>query len=237
LIDWRLKILDEVGSTSDVCIAAAEAGEPAGYAVMAHLQTAGRGSRGRNWQAPAGNLNLSVLLRPERDAAEAGLASLRAGVAVADALAQLGATGITLKWPNDLLLGDAKLGGILIDTVLRGHSLDWLVVGIGVNLAQAPALTDRKLTSLRDHGLNIEPASAAAAILERLAHWETVATSAMIDAWTARAHPAGTPLVVRTAAGALYGAFAGLTAAGELRLATADETMVISTGDVLLGLR
>ncbi len=138
MIHWRLESFEELGSTSDVCAARAKNSEAEGLAVLAYKQTAGRGSRGRSWQAPEGNLNLSVLLRPARPAAEAGMAALFAGIAVAEALEQFFLAPTMLKWPNDVLLDGAKLAGILIDAAQNGPKLDWLVVGIGINLRHAP---------------------------------------------------------------------------------------------------
>ena len=108
MIAWRLERYDELGSTSDECVARAKAGAAAGLAVQARRQVSGRGSRGREWTAPEGNLSLSFLLRPDRPAAEAGLFSLLAGIAVVEALAPWSQTLPMLKWPNDVLLGRRK---------------------------------------------------------------------------------------------------------------------------------
>ena len=140
MIPWRLEQYQELGSTSDELVRRARAGEPAGLAVLAFRQTAGRGSRGRAWTAPEGNLNLSLLLRPARPVAEAGLFSLISGIAVAEALEGLGAKGLSLKWPNDILCNGAKLAGILIDATPDGERLEWLGIGIGINLKAAPAI-------------------------------------------------------------------------------------------------
>jgi BirA family transcriptional regulator, biotin operon repressor / biotin---[acetyl-CoA-carboxylase] ligase len=235
VIAWRLERHDELGSTSDECIARAKAGEAAGLAVQARRQLAGRGSRGRGWTAPEGNLSLSVLLRPGRPAAEAGLFSLLAGIAVAEALAPRSTTVPMLKWPNDVLLAGAKLAGVLIDAMPEGDRLDWLVVGIGVNLAAAPEIPGRRTTSLRAHGGNLSADDAADAILAGLAAWHDAPGSRIREAWLARAHPVGTPLTVRGAQGERQGSFAGLSETGELLLRDKDRIEPVSTGDILLG--
>jgi len=233
---WRLEVFEELGSTSDYAAAKARFGAPAGLAVLALKQTAGRGSRGRGWQAPVGNLNLSVLLRPSRPAAEAGMFALLAALAVAEALEGFFVPPTTLKWPNDILINGAKLAGILIDAAPQGGRLDWLVIGIGMNLVQAPEIAGRATTSLRIHGAEVTPRQAADSILARLSHWQEAASESIRAAWLSRAHPIGTQITVAGAQTTRTGCFAGLSAAGELLLRTENRIEPISTGEILLGL-
>jgi BirA family biotin operon repressor/biotin-[acetyl-CoA-carboxylase] ligase len=235
VIAWRLERYDELGSTSDECVACAKAGAAAGFAVQARRQLSGRGSRGREWTAPEGNLSLSLLLRPERPAAEAGLFSLLAGIAVAEALAPWSKTPPMLKWPNDVLLDGAKLAGVLIDAAFEREKIDWVVIGIGVNLASAPEIPGRRTTSLKDHGGSLSADDAADAILTRIAAWHDAPAAKIGAQWQAWAHPVGTPLTVRGASGERHGHFAGLTERGELLLRDKDRIEPISTGDILLG--
>jgi len=232
VIAWRLEVFEELGSTSDLCVARAKSGEAAGLAILALRQTAGRGSRGRAWVAPVGNLNLSVLFRPAIPAAQAGMFALLAGVAVAEALERFFAPPTMLKWPNDILLGGAKLAGILIDAAPNGTELDWLAAGIGVNLRTAPEIPGRSTTSLAAHGVDLAPRPMASAILDRLSAWHDASAESIRAAWLTRAHPIGTPIHI---AGAQSGIFAGLSPAGELLLQTKTRIEPISTGDVLLG--
>jgi len=126
--------LTSTSSTMDALHALAEAGAPAGTAVVAEVQEAGRGSRGRDWSSPPGGLWLSVLARPEAAAIE--VLSLRVGLAVAEVLDGLGAGGrIALKWPNDLMLDDRKCGGILCEARWQGASPAWVAIGLGLNVA------------------------------------------------------------------------------------------------------
>jgi BirA family biotin operon repressor/biotin-[acetyl-CoA-carboxylase] ligase len=173
---WRLAVHDSLPSTSDLCRARARDGEPDGLAVLARRQTGGRGSNGRSWVSPAGNMYLSALLRPPGPARETGQWSLLAGLAVAEAVAALlpADAPLALKWPNDLLLGGAKLAGILIDSSAADTRLDWLVIGIGINLASAPTLADRATICLAGHITPPTAETMAAAVLARLAHWRSV---------------------------------------------------------------
>jgi BirA family biotin operon repressor/biotin-[acetyl-CoA-carboxylase] ligase len=122
-----------VPSTMDRLHQLAESGAPAGTVVVATEQTAGRGARGRRWESPAGGLWMSLLLRPGRDTT--GLLSLRAGLAVAEALeGHDPAIEIGLKWPNDLMWRDRKVGGVLCEARWSGDAPAWTVVGVGLNL-------------------------------------------------------------------------------------------------------
>ncbi|MDE8347379.1 MAG: biotin--[acetyl-CoA-carboxylase] ligase, partial [Acidocella sp.] len=131
----------------------------------------------------------------------------------------------------DLLLGGAKLAGILIDASPKGSALEWLVIGIGVNLAAAPQIPGRATTSLADHGIALGPQTAAAAILARIAQWRYASPAAIRAAWLTHAHPPGTRLIVND----IEGRFAGLSPAGELLLETAGQIKHFNTGNVALG--
>lgn len=122
----------------DVLHELAREGAATGTAVVAEEQDAGRGSRGRSWSSPRGGLWLSVLARPGMAALE--LLSLRAGLAVAELLASRGAGDrVRVKWPNDLMLDERKVGGILCEARWQGDVPAWVVVGLGLNVANPPA--------------------------------------------------------------------------------------------------
>ena len=130
----RLRRFPSVESTMDVLHQLAAGGAEAGTVVVAGEQTAGRGSRGRTWWSPPGGLWLSALYRPDA-AVGAELFSLRVGLAVAAAVEALGpAIRVAIKWPNDLMLEDRKLGGILCEARWQGEALAWVVAGVGVNV-------------------------------------------------------------------------------------------------------
>ncbi len=129
----RLYQYERVGSTMDVIHQLAEDGAEAGTMVVAGEQLEGRGSRGRTWHSPPGGLWLSTLFRPP---ATGGIEvmSLRVGLAVADALEPVLSLPIQVKWPNDLMLGERKVGGILCEARWQGGALGWVAVGVGVNV-------------------------------------------------------------------------------------------------------
>jgi len=234
----RLLTVAATGSTNADMLALARAGEPEGSWLAAETQTAGRGRQGRPWTSPPGNLHASTLVRlRETDPPPPALA-LVAGVALEQVLAPLApGKGVCLKWPNDVLLGGAKLAGILLE-----REGDAVVVGFGANLAHAPDLPDRPTASLAAAtGHAPSPADLLAELEPVFAYWlgrwrgggrlDPVRTR-----WLERAHHLGAALSVRVAGDhRLDGLFDGLDGQGALRLRLADgTTRVIHAGDVSL---
>ncbi|HUR50887.1 MAG TPA: biotin--[acetyl-CoA-carboxylase] ligase [Mycobacteriales bacterium] len=129
---WRVEVLDSTGSTNEVVAARARAGEPAGLCVVAEEQSAGRGRLDRTWVSPPrAGLTFSVLLRPV--AAELGWAPLHGGLAVVRALRTQAGVEAVLKWPNDVLVHDRKVAGLLAEAVDGA-----VVLGIGLNVTTRP---------------------------------------------------------------------------------------------------
>ena len=242
-IVWRLESHEHLPSTSTACIARAAAGEKAGLALLARRQSAGRGSRGRSWACPPGNLALSVLIRPPTEARDAGLWALLAGVAVAETadayLARDGISALRLKWPNDVFLNDAKLAGVLIDFRLDHGSgsggIAWIVIGIGVNLAHAPALAEQRTACLAQGGMTPPtPEAFARQLLDTLGAWHDRLARGQTDlvraAWLRRGAPLGTRLGATQGQEHVSGMFAGLTPQGHLMLDTASGRVTLTSG-------
>jgi BirA family biotin operon repressor/biotin-[acetyl-CoA-carboxylase] ligase len=147
----RTLFFERVGSTMDVIHQLAEQGGEAGTIVLAGEQLGGRGSRGRTWHSPPGGLWMSVLFRPP-SIGGVEVISLRVGLAVARSLEPVVSAPLCLKWPNDLMLGDRKVGGILCEARWQGAALGWVAVGVGLNLRnQIPAELRALAVSLREY--------------------------------------------------------------------------------------
>jgi BirA family biotin operon repressor/biotin-[acetyl-CoA-carboxylase] ligase len=133
-IGHAIEAHDRIGSTNDRALAALSEPGGEGRAVLAELQVAGRGRRGRTWESPPGrNLTVSVALRPRLDATHAGRLGMAAALAVRTACAAH--AELAIKWPNDLVAGDGrKVAGLLLETTLRGERLGHVVIGVGINL-------------------------------------------------------------------------------------------------------
>jgi BirA family biotin operon repressor/biotin-[acetyl-CoA-carboxylase] ligase len=159
--------LDEVGSTLDVAHQLAAAGADSGTLIVADAQTAGRGRMGRSWRSERGaGIWLTLIERP-RDPSGLEVLSLRVGLALAPALESFATGPVQLKWPNDLYVGEKKLGGILIEARWREQRLEWLAIGVGINLrppAEEPSAVGLRQGVSRDEVLErIVPAIRGAA--------------------------------------------------------------------------
>jgi BirA family biotin operon repressor/biotin-[acetyl-CoA-carboxylase] ligase len=212
---------EEITSTNDAAREAALAGEPDGRWFLARRQTAGRGRQGRSWQSPAGNFHGSLLLRTDRDLAEAASLSLVAALAVAEAVHVLGGGRLVprLKWPNDILLGGAKLAGILLEGG-RAATGSWVVIGIGINLAHHPLDIRYPATSLAKVGLEVAPADFLGTLRQPLARrigaWRTGGFAVVRRAWLDAALGLGSEVALRVGEFEHRGRFADLGADGSI---------------------
>ena len=235
-----LRIVAQTGSTNADLAAALRAGEavPEGEWLIARRQSAGRGRQGRAWFDGAGNFMGSCAVRLAGGGPPPASLSFVAALAVRDAAAEMigSAEMLALKWPNDVLLDGGKLSGILLEMVRQN-----VIVGVGVNLAHAPHLPDRKTAALADHGpapdLETFAASLARHFARRLSDWRTYGLGATLQSFLNGAiHAQGSPLTVHDGEGVrLSGSFAGLDETdGALRLRLADGTeRVMRAGDLI----
>jgi BirA family biotin operon repressor/biotin-[acetyl-CoA-carboxylase] ligase len=234
-LEWH----EELVSTSDRLKELARTGAPAWTAIVAERQSGGRGREGRTWQSPAGGLYLSVLLRLSGESP--ALVPLAAGVAVAEAVLGFGVRS-ELKWPNDVLVGGRKLAGILAEASSGASGVEWIVLGIGVNVATLPAALPEALretaTSLLAEGAReARPAEVAAATLARLSVWYDALRSEparVVAAWRAQAVPWWGALVEVKSGGRLQtGRLAAIDEEGALVLETpAGERVRLVSGEV-----
>jgi BirA family transcriptional regulator, biotin operon repressor / biotin---[acetyl-CoA-carboxylase] ligase len=237
---YRLRHYEAVGSSNDEAKALARAGAAGGTLVWADEQTAGRGRRGRAWASPPGNLYLSLLLRP--DAPPTGIAQLSfvAALGLGDALGEVAGPAFEwrCKWPNDLLVNGKKLAGILLESeTSAGGRVDFVVIGIGVNLVSAPAGAEYPATSLAAEGIRgISPAMLLAAVVRHfdrwLGRWQESGFALVRKAWLARAAGLGEPIRVRLERTTLTGRFVDLDGDGALVLDATDGCRRIAAGEV-----
>lgn len=182
-MDAKLTIVNVTGSTNDDLLEAGKQGAPHGTGLAARAQTAGRGRRGHKWDSTAGNLLLSIVLRPRVDPTKySGLAAV-SGLAVLEALEKQGlANEIGLKWPNDLVARGRKLGGILVEAARDNEGKPFAVCGIGVNVNYAPSkVPDGGLPAIGLSDLN-ESVPAVDMLLDEVYH----AVIDAVDAWAER---------------------------------------------------
>ncbi len=234
-----IQFVEETGSTNQDLVDRLKNGDyvPEGFWLVADRQTRGRGRLGRDWFDGSGNFMGSTLVRPgPGDPGPATLAFV-VGLAVHEAVSRVlgDACELFLKWPNDLLLGGAKLSGVLLEMV-QGS----VVVGIGVNLCVAPPIEGRRTVSLCEAGFQISRDAFATILTQaldrELERWRTGGLAPLLRRWQSAAHPVGTPLDVRPPGeDPIRGMFAGLSPDGSLRLNCLDGTLrLIHAGDVFL---
>ncbi len=240
---YTLVALDDTDSTNDRAKARANEGAPDGTVVWARTQRAGRGRRGRSWISPSGNLYLSIVARPGVPAARAPELSFVAALAAADVIDGALPGRARCKWPNDILADGRKVAGILLESSLEAdRGIDWVVLGVGVNLAHHPGLgAPRPSTSLAAEGA--EPPAPAAA-LERCvaafaawrARWLAEGFGPIRAGWLARAHGLGETVTVQVGARRRIGTFDGLDDTGALILTEPDGTRhAVTAGEVFHG--
>jgi len=237
----RVDVVDACPSTSSTLLAEA-ATSPGPRLLLAEEQVAGRGRRGRRWLSCVGSaLTMSLLRRFRRAPRELAALPLAAGVATVRALRGLGATDAALKWPNDLLVRDAKIGGILIET--RAHGGEVITVsGIGINCRPTPGLEarlGRRIASLQEFVERLPSRNEVAArvggeLLAALEEFDAHGLAAFKREWEAMHAYAGQRLRVRLANGrVLAGVADGLAEDGGLRLRTRAGVRAVRSGRVV----
>jgi BirA family biotin operon repressor/biotin-[acetyl-CoA-carboxylase] ligase len=241
----RTVVLDQVGSTNTEAFERAKAGEPGPLWIMARRQTEGRGRSGRHWTSEPGNLHASLLIRLPCAQAVVHQLSLLAGVAAIDAIRKASGApvaGLRLKWPNDVLVGEAKCAGILAESLSGGHAGEVIaVIGVGMNLAWHPAGLDRAATHLAAHGVAASPEAILEALDGTMAHWLDVwacgaGFARVRAAWLERAGPIGERLGVHAGHDRLEGTFLDLDTDGGLIIRDLHGLQrKLIYGDVTLG--
>lgn len=234
--------LESCGSTNDEAKELARQGAPEGTLVRADRQTAGRGRRGREWSSPEGNLACSLVLRPGLPPAQAALVSFVAALAVAEAVAELIPGRPTLKWPNDVLVGGAKISGILLESEPGpGGAVDWLVLGTGINVASFPVDAPYPATSLRTAGA--PPDVDARLVLASYARhfhvwyrrWLDQGFAPIRAAWLNAAQGVGGPVTVRLATETFTGTLVDLDMDGGLLVDCSGIVRRVTAGDIFFG--
>lgn len=242
---YRCDFLETVDSTNAEARRRAQHGEAAGLWIWAGSQSQGRGRTGRDWTSVEGNLYASVLLRPQCGLTSAVGLSLLAGVAAFEAVAQeIPDSGtrasLRLKWPNDLMIGQAKLGGILLESFPDSAGAPTIIIGTGVNIAQAPDSLGRPATSLRQHGVETSPPRLLSALAHTTAMWLDIwadgrGFAQIRQAWLKRAGDIGAPISVKLQSEEVEGQYAGIDASGALLLHVPGQgERRITVGDVFL---
>lgn len=231
---WRLASFGTLDSTNDEALRRIDSGEEPGLVIVADSQRGGRGRRGAVWQSEPGNLFMTMVVAVPVGNMPGQLAFV-AGLAAADAIRLCAGQDVCLKWPNDVMRGGRKLGGILIEA---GSRAGLYAVGVGLNVTASPRETETPVTALAEFGIcpprDRLVAGVCNAFVERLNLWFETGFAAIRRDWLAIAFGLGRPLNARLADGTEErGLFSAVDETGALVLQREDGTdLVLSAGAV-----
>lgn len=241
-IGHELHYFEETGSTNDDAFRLGVAGAPEGTVIVAESQSAGKGRLQRVWHSPPGaNIYTSVILRPPFETARAPQISIASGVAVAETLNPYCGGRAELKWPNDVLIGGKKVCGILASMKTLDMGIDFVVVGIGINVnlprEQFPSDIRTIATSLAiESGCEISRLEVIIRLYENLTKWYTELQNCGFEpirqAWLGMTPMIGKTIQVMFHNEAISGTASGLREDGSLILQTdSKQTLYVSAGD------
>jgi BirA family biotin operon repressor/biotin-[acetyl-CoA-carboxylase] ligase len=221
---YELVVRETVDSTAEEAVRLAKAGAEEGTLVWARNQTAGRGRFGRPWESAPGNLYFSLILRPEESTTTAAQLSYVGAVSLGAAMAGLMSPLVELhyRWPNDILLYDAKVAGILLEPCpAKADVLDWLVLSLSVNVKSYPQEVDFIATSMHaeagSEATEVDLLEAfSRSFLSWVNRWADEGLGPVRKMWAQRADKVGQPLEVELATGTVKGTFVELDADGAL---------------------
>ncbi|NBB93843.1 MAG: biotin--[acetyl-CoA-carboxylase] ligase [Gammaproteobacteria bacterium] len=222
-----------------------ESGSPHRHALLAECQTAGRGRRGRGWLSPPGSgLYLSLAWHFESGLAGLAPLSLVVGLTVAETLRNVSGAGVTVKWPNDLFIGDAKLGGCLVELGGAAEGPCRAVIGVGLNLHASAAMgaVDQPWTALADHADAIVRNGLAAALVDGLAAamdvFDRDGFDAFFERWPAFDALAERPVrLIRERDPSVNAVAIGIDGSGRLKLRIGNGELAVASGEVSVRVR
>ncbi len=224
---YRLHHFQAIDSTNDEARRLAVSQTAVNTWVVADRQSGGRGRRGRLWISHPGNLYCSLVTRPDVPVSEAARLSFVTAVALVDALKEFlpESTAITCKWPNDVLVNGQKVAGILLESASSGKKnlIDWVIVGIGINVLNFPDTVDFPATSLSAQGLDgLKPKDVfgvlAVSLAKWIGYWRTEGFDFILQAWKKVAAGMGLRITVRLQNETFDGIFQDIGQNGELVL-------------------
>jgi BirA family transcriptional regulator, biotin operon repressor / biotin---[acetyl-CoA-carboxylase] ligase len=239
-IGHAIEVHETIGSTSDRARDLLELTGGAGTAVVAELQTDGRGRRGRTWMSPPRrNLMVSVAYRPRLAAPDAWRLGPAVALAARDACRTV--APVDLKWPNDLVAGDGrKAGGLLIETVIDGERVSAATIGIGINVnwavAEMPSEIAGSATSLADlAGTRVDRGALLAALLDRLDAElaEIEAGGSPLDRYRAACRTLGSEVTIEAGPRTIDGVALAIDDSGGLVVETSSGRETVTSGEVV----
>lgn len=227
-----------IGSTNDQAKQEAEAGAPHGALLVADEQTAGRGRGGNRWTTPAGSaLAMSLILRPSLPAGSTPFAlNVLGALAVSEAVESIGGEP-AIKWPNDVLMAGRKVAGVLVEAAWRESDLEYVVIGIGVNVQPAAVPAEHQVAFPAASvegvlGRSVDRVELLVGILRSLDHWlDHLGSAELLAAWEERLAYVGQAVELESDTGSARVEMLGVTPEGRLRLRAADGSEMVAGDD------
>lgn len=243
----QIQILEETVSTNNSALGLAYKGAPEGTAVLADRQTGGKGRLSRSWFSPPGkNIYTTVILRPDIDPALSPQVTIIAGVAVAELLDRYCPGRVSLKWPNDVLIGGRKVCGILTESRSSAVQVDYIVVGIGININMQESDLDEGLReiaiSLRmETGREFIREEVAARLYKSLEKWYFIYRDSgfapVREKWLESSGMTGKEISYSSQGAVVKGRVTGMDYDGALLCSVNGETKRLTAGEITLAAR
>lgn len=234
--DCHLMSFDSLGSTNEEAKRLASEGAKSGTVIWAREQKLGRGRYGRSWHSPNGNLYLSIIQRPTCIPSDATQLGFVTGVALAETLLSITNISITLKWPNDILANGKKASGILLESSIdTNKGLEWLIIGVGLNVKIFPRDIDNS-TSLLQEGAKVTVEHALITFLHyffnNVEKWSNNGFDPIRERWLSLSLNKGAAIKVRLPGNVIFGTFMGIDSRGSLLIETNGEINKVDVGDI-----
>lgn len=234
---------DEVTSTNDLARELAEGGAKEGTVVIANSQTGGKGRLDRTFSSPKGGIYLSVIFRPDESIEELSALPLVMGLSVSKAVQCTVFKEVKLKWPNDVLLDNRKISGILLTSSMKGRTVEYVIVGIGVNLNTEMSDLPEEISEIAGSlsgscGKMLDPNEFTRDLIYfiDLNYMKFIDgdRELLLDQWSARSETIGSDVVVRTEKGEISGKALGVDQFGALILQTEEGMQRVDSGDCII---
>jgi len=204
--------------------------------ILAHSQTQGRGRQDRNWISPSGNLYFSLVLRPKISAAKISQISFIAITALRNSIAKIAKNSVLAKWPNDLLIDEKKVAGLLLESKISGENCEFIVLGIGLNIESNPDNVIFPAGNLKDFGITISIELALQNFLDEFEklyqNWRDFGFKGIRKLWLENAYKLGEKIAVKLDEEKIAGIFEDLDEDGNLVLKTGEKILKIFAADV-----
>ena len=247
VIGKRVHYFEEIDSTQNFAQQIASDEKENGAIIIAEKQTSGRGRLNRKWTSPKGGISFSLIIHPKFDVSSSTLIPILSAVALSKSIKSILGIETQVKWPNDITMNGKKVAGILVDASFQANSIDYLILGAGINFDIDVKKLEKKLAktpnfygvnSLRRKDDTTPPKLLLKEFLlqleKNLSQLDNGEELKIVKEWTKRAAGIGKKITINTANGKISGISQGIDNDGALKLKTRNEIKKIFVGDVIL---